>query len=147
MHTVFPALLRPLVWPDNAPTWQARLRSRVHCIPALQTTIYSALLQWPSCTPTANDGLYAALAELWSKYHEHGILQRSEANLWWEEQYAEWDPCKKFDDMELDRGYWAVVQSRLNISADQIWTKLKPCMQHSIMSARPVNGTEEAAPV
>jgi hypothetical protein len=54
--------------------------------------------------------LTACLAptELWSKYHEHGILQRSEANLWWEEQYAEWDPCKAFDDMELDRGYWAV---------------------------------------
>lgn len=49
-----------------------------------------------------------APAELWSKYHEPGILQRSEANLWWAEQYAEWDPCQKFDDTYPDRGYWAV---------------------------------------
>lgn len=44
---------------------------------------------------------------MWDRYHVHSVLQRTEANLWWKEQFAAWDPCAAFDT-EQDRGYWAV---------------------------------------
>ncbi len=37
----------------------------------------------------------------------HSVLQRTEANLWWKEQFDAWNPCAEFDTEE-DRGYWAV---------------------------------------
>lgn len=75
--------------------------------------------------------VYAYHKRLWDRYHMHSVLQRTEANLWWKEQFDSWDPCAKFDT-EDDRGYWAVVQSRLNIEPRLIWEKLKPCMSHSL---------------
>ena len=49
-------------------------------------------------------------AGLWDRYHVHSVLQRTEANLWWKEQFDSWNPCAEFDT-EQDRGYWAVSDS------------------------------------
>jgi hypothetical protein len=40
-----------------------------------------------------------------------------------------------------------VVQSRLNISAAQIWKKLAPCMEHSIASASKEDAASDGADV
>jgi hypothetical protein len=41
---------------------------------------------------------------------------------------AEWDPCQENDGA---RGYWAVVQSQLGMTGEEIWEHLEPCMGHS----------------
>jgi hypothetical protein len=61
-----------------------------------------ALLLW--CLA---DAVRCANAGLWDRYHVHSVLQRTEANLWWKEQFDAWNPCAEFDTEE-DRGYWAV---------------------------------------
>jgi hypothetical protein len=45
----------------------------------------------------------------------HSVLQRTEANLWWKEQFDSWNPCADFGTEE-DRGYWAVSDPRSSVT-------------------------------
>lgn len=74
---------------------------------------------------------FAHHAKLWDKHHIHTELQQEKANLWTKKEFPTWNPCNK-TELERQNGYWAVVQSRLQLPGDMIWEKLKPCMQHGI---------------
>lgn len=72
--------------------------------------------------------LFAVDAGLWDRYHVHSELQKYPANLWQWKDYKKWDPCQENDGA---RGYWAVVQSQLGMTGEEIWEHLEPCMGHS----------------
>lgn len=73
--------------------------------------------------------LYFGFSEhlgLWDRYHAHMYLQKEDANLWTREGLPDWKPCAS-----KHKGYWAVVQSALNLKASTIWRRLAPCMDLS----------------
>lgn len=76
--------------------------------------------------------VFAVNAGLWDKYHTHSVLQKYTANLWQWKDFKEWDPCAGVeDDGGIATGFWAVVQSRLGMTGEEIWEQLQPCMRHS----------------
>jgi hypothetical protein len=86
---------------------------------------------------------FAHHAKLWDKHHVHAELQQEKANLWTKKEWPTWNPCNQ---TELDRnnGYWAVVQSRLQLPGELIWERLKPCMEHGIKNAGSVADAKAA---
>lgn len=59
------------------------------------------------------------------EYHAAGrLLQGNE--VWHEEAWEDWDPCKAQSDPSL-KGYFSLVQSRMEKHPDDILKKLKQC--------------------
>ncbi len=144
-HNLAPALLSR----DAVIMLQKHLASRVH--PALgvisgfpfgQSALNNLLVSWRSYLlrnlPWTEYALYYTFLEamkLYDRYHfVHADTFLQGNSVWKREEFASWQPRKSFCGEDRPTFFFTVIQSHLEIPAEQVWEKVRPYLESSEVS-------------